>query len=728
MDLEGALRTHFDLSGFRPLQREIIETVLAGNSAMAILPTGGGKSLCYQLPALLLDGVTLVISPLISLMKDQVDGLVERGIAAVAINSQDTAAEGRQKLEQLSRGEVKLAFVAPERLKNTLFLDACHRVKVSLLAVDEAHCVSQWGHDFRPDYRYIKDFRQMIGSPPLLALTATARPQVERDVTLHLGIEEAPVFRGSADRPNLWLGVEPCQTVAEKRAKVAHLARASGGSTIIYVSSRKDAESLAAQFESELGEPVAPYHAGLTPVERTGVQNRFMTGLCRVVVATNAFGMGIDKPDIRAVIHAGVPDSLEAYFQEVGRAGRDGLPAACSMVILPGMDVKVREFLLQREQIDTGAVDQLFGRIADLSRSGTGWLHSWQGDDPLALLVISHLQAMGCVEPLQSSEGGMEVGVARPLTSADRSELHRRLQEHERQRLERFRQMKRYVYRAEECRRQQLLRYFGEPPQPLDADCCSTCHPRPLPGDLPTAAPAGRKSKARPAAVQAEPAAPAHPEAARLLERLKRWRRARATEMQVPAYVVFGDRDLEGIAAAAPLTLDQLAACRGIGPRKLATYGPALLAEIQAGLAEAEPGTEPGAPAEPGPAPPEAEPAPPRARSAPAEARLRRYELLARAAALFASGTAPTAVAQALGRPERAAWRLFFDWLAAEGSDAWRAVVRQVLSPDDYRAIRAALQACGEAGLEAVYHRLEGRYSYEQILTARLVLIKSGQG
>lgn len=707
-DLEGALQHYFGLPGFRPLQREIVETVLQGRSAMAILPTGGGKSLCYQLPAVLLPGVTIVISPLISLMKDQVDGLVERAIPAVAINSQDTAAEGRAKLDQLVRGKAKLAFVAPERLKNPQFLEACQQVSISLLAVDEAHCVSQWGHDFRPDYRYIKDFHQLVGAPPLLALTATARPQVEADVLTHLGIEGVPVFRGSADRPNLWMGVEHCKTVAEKKAKLVYLVRTSGGSTVVYVSSRKDAEGYASLLEAELGEPVAAYHAGLAAAERTGVQNRFMTGLCRVVVATNAFGMGIDKPDIRAVIHAGVPDSLEAYSQEIGRAGRDGLPSACTMVVVPGMDVKVREYLLEREQVDTGRVDALFRQIASLGRSEEGWLHPWGETDALALLLLSHLQAMGCIEVVQG-HGGLEVGVALPLTAAHRKELLGRLEEHSRLKMEHFKRMRSYVYRSEQCRRQFLLRYFGEPPISKEADCCSTCHPRPLPEGLTltTGSAKRKKGKASPAPSTTGSAGPAQPQPwfTGLVERLKAWRRAKAAELQVPAYIVFGDRDLESIAQVAPQTLEQLADCRGLGPRKLAAYGADVLAQVQEAVAET-------------PAPVASE------QDEPAQAtpRASRAEMVARAGALFAQGAAVPAVAESLDRAEVTVWDYFLEWITTDQTGAWKAAVRQVISPDDYRAIRAALQAEEGGRLRPVHDRLEGRYSYEQIRVAQVVL------
>jgi ATP-dependent DNA helicase RecQ len=564
------------------MQREIISEPLAGRSAVAILPTGGGKSLCYQLPALMLPGVTLVISPLISLMKDQVDSLVERGVRAIAINSQDTPSEGHQKLSALASGRIKLAFVAPERLKNPAFLAAVTAAQVSLLAVDEAHCVSQWGHDFRPDYRYIREFRNAIGNPPLLALTATAKPEVRLDLMKQLGIEDVPVFSASANRANLWLGIESCATVAEKRAKIAHLARHSGGSTIIYASSRKDTETWAAMLVQEMNEPVAYYHAGLSPSARTAVQNRFMTGLDRVVVATNAFGMGIDKPDIRAVIHAGVSDSLEAYFQEIGRAGRDGQPAACTMVLVPGMDVRVREFLLNKERIDGAAISTVLRRVKAFEASGGGTLRLRGEGDATLQLILSHLQDLGCLEMLHRSVDGLTVRLSGTISNWAQEQVRQRLHEHELNREDRFKRMRIYVYLKSECRREYLLKYFGERVDAKPANCCTTCHPRPLQVEIPIAKPGGRASRAS----TARPAAPAlpvavSPVAAELLERLKRWRRARAAEMGVPAFVVFGDRDLISIAAAAPVTMEELASCKGIGPVKLKQYGGELLAEIR---------------------------------------------------------------------------------------------------------------------------------------------------
>src|SRR5690625_1649859 len=251
------------------MQREVVASVLQGNSCLAVLPTGGGKSLCYQLPALVLPGITLVVSPLISLMKDQVDALVDRNIAAVSINSHDTFEEMDRKLTDVRAGQVRLVYVAPERLKNGAFLDACRHAQVSLIAVDEAHCVSQWGHDFRPDYRFIKDFRRAVGHPPLLALTATATERVQRDIASHLGIDDGDQYIAGVDRPNLWLGLERCTKVAEKRGKIVSLVERVAGSAIVYTSSRREADELASIIQDSLGEPVAAYHAGLPADERT---------------------------------------------------------------------------------------------------------------------------------------------------------------------------------------------------------------------------------------------------------------------------------------------------------------------------------------------------------------------------------------------------------------------------------------------------------------------------
>ncbi len=615
VDLDAKLQQHFGFSRFRPLQKEIITEIIHGQSAVGILPTGAGKSLCYQLPALLLPGVTIVISPLISLMKDQTDSLVARGIAALAINSHDTPAEGRSKLDALTRGQAKVVFVAPERLQNPSFLEACSKVKVGLLTVDEAHCVSQWGHDFRPEYREIPAFHQHVGRPPLLALTATARPQVQQDLAQQLGIPDARLFRASADRPNLWIGVEPCKTEAEREAVLAHLLREEAGSAVVYVTSRREAEALSDSLGQRLGEAVGCYHAGMGADDRTAVQNQFMSDLIRVVVATSAFGMGIDKPDIRLVLHAGVPDSLEAYFQEIGRAGRDGAPARCIMVLIPGRDVKMREFLVK------------------------------QSGDP------------------QASD--------------------------------RFRRICSYVFLSGECRRSFLMRYFGEQRPAQNEACCSVCHPLTIAGrESLEVTQAGRGGRRRSASKPQQGALGQPAEAApELLERLKQWRRRKAAEMGVPAFVVFGDKDLEGIAAAAPTDRMALSACRGVGPTKLQQYGDEVLAEV----AEFQRSTPNGG------------------------AREDRAQLIMRAATLFRSGRSVPEVAAEVERSESTVWQYLLEWIGSDQTDGWKEAVLRVISREAYREILAAMKAEPEGRLKPIFERLAGRYSYEQIRVARAV-------
>ena len=336
------LKQYFGFTSFRPLQEEIIRDSLAGKDVFVLLPTGGGKSLCYQLPALARDGLTVVVSPLIALMKDQVDALQASGIPATFLNSSLAADESRKRLRGLHNGEYRLLYAAPERLMLSGFLEDLQRWNIRLIAVDEAHCISEWGHDFRPEYRQLADLRKLFPHVPFMALTATATGRVREDIVTHLKLREPKIYVASFNRPNLTYRVIPKNKPYDQ---LLHFLRARPKeSGIVYCQSRKSAERVAANL-TEDGVKARPYHAGLTPKERSEHQELFLRDDVRVICATIAFGMGINKPHVRFVVHYDLPKNIEGYYQETGRAGRDGLPSECVLLFSAGDVVKQTGFI-----------------------------------------------------------------------------------------------------------------------------------------------------------------------------------------------------------------------------------------------------------------------------------------------------------------------------------------------------------------------------------------------
>lgn len=347
MNLRTELKKYFGYDQFRPLQEQIIADALAGRDVFALMPTGGGKSICFQLPALLRPGITIVVSPLIALMKDQVDALQASGIPATFLNSTLEADEARQRFRGLNRGEYRLLYVAPERLMLDGFLERALNWNIVQLAIDEAHCISEWGHDFRPEYRELKKLRAHLPDVPIMALTATATERVGADIVKQLKLHDPRCYVASFNRPNLTYRVIPKSSPYEQALSAVRARPNESG--IIYCASRKTAESVAKKLQAD-GISAKPYHAGLEPGERGRAQEDFLRDRVRVITATIAFGMGINKPNVRYVLHYDLPKNLESYYQETGRAGRDGLPGECVLLFSAGDVVKQKRFIEDKSE------------------------------------------------------------------------------------------------------------------------------------------------------------------------------------------------------------------------------------------------------------------------------------------------------------------------------------------------------------------------------------------
>ncbi len=456
MELKTELARLFGYDRFLPGQKPLVEALLGGRDAIGILPTGGGKSLCYQMPALLGTGLTVVVSPLIALMKDQVDGLKRRGIPGAAeIHSHLPPGEGARRMREAAAGRIRLLYLSPERLAAPGTVPALRRAGVARFVVDEAHCISHWGHDFRPDYLALAAHCAGIGAGATLALTATATPRVRAEIAERLGMKSPCVIVNPFDRPNLFLGARKVLEKEKVQAAAEILGRE--GAAIVYVGRKKDALDVAREL-SGLGIPSVPYHGGMERGDRSRNQDAWIRGKARVVVGTVAFGMGIDKPDVRAVVHLHLPGSIEAYYQEIGRAGRDGAPARCWLLHSP-TDSSLHRFFIERRypseaeiRIVHGRLERREGAPAAAEAGAEKWpcARAW-------LLERGFVTADGRTEPLPDS---LDLDLLHERKDAD---------------LARLAAVEDWA-NGRRCRRGALLRYFGERP-PADLDCrnCDAC-------------------------------------------------------------------------------------------------------------------------------------------------------------------------------------------------------------------------------------------------------------
>ena len=387
--IQTALQEHFGFTRMRPGQQEVMQHLLDGHSAAAIFPTGGGKSLCYQLPSLLLPGVTLVVSPLIALMKDQIDALAKRGVNARRLDSSLGIEEYREVMGQLRNGELRLLYVAPERFNNERFRESLRQVRISLFAVDEAHCISEWGHNFRPDYLKLADFAREFGAERILALTATATPPVLEDICRLFAITTDCAISTGFYRPNLKIDTTVVDAAGRDQALLAAIHENPPGAANVYVTLQKTAEQVA-QMLANAGLPARAYHAGLKADDRSRIQEWFMAADDAIVVATIAFGMGVDKADIRAVYHYNLPKSLENYSQETGRAGRDGKPSICQLLVCPD-DLNVLENFIYGDTPDAAALHSLIGALFSLGEEFDVSLYTLSAEHDIRPLVLRTL-------------------------------------------------------------------------------------------------------------------------------------------------------------------------------------------------------------------------------------------------------------------------------------------------------------------------------------------------
>jgi ATP-dependent DNA helicase RecQ len=478
MDAQPALEKYFGFREFREPQGEVISGILNGQDVFVVMPTGGGKSLCYQLPAILLDGVTVVVSPLVALMKDQVDALAARGLSATLINSTISATEQHQRIRRMREGEFKLVYIAPERFRSRSFRQALGQITIGLFAIDEAHCISQWGHDFRPDYFRLGSVLEELGRPQVAAFTATATPEVRTDIVKRLGLENPSVFVAGFARPNLRFIVTETERESDKYNRLRELVQRHR-TGIVYCATRKRVDQVSQELKS-WGIRVVSYHGGIDDAAREEAQNRFTQNDCDVAVATNAFGMGIDRADLRFVVHFEIPGSLEAYYQEAGRAGRDGEPAECEL-LFNYADTRIQDFFIDGSNPSVELIRNVYLLLRNMANEQGEVERSIhdiaarldQENNQMAVhSAITILDRHGVIDRydipgkrirgtrllrgnLQPYELPIDIAALREKEKRDRAKLKRVVD---------------YAY-GRECRQKIILRYFGD----TDFAACGAC-------------------------------------------------------------------------------------------------------------------------------------------------------------------------------------------------------------------------------------------------------------